>query len=431
MQDNDAALGLTVELISKSPCWKDTVIFVTEDDTQSGLDHVDGYRTLFLAIGPWVKREYVSKTHASLASVFKTINLILGMPPQNLYDAAATDLRDMFTGRPQPVALPLPAHPLRRRGQAELGAADPERGLLGDGRRRGGHAQRHPAEARGCPARSPSRSGPGAPRFADLRKENTMSRALLSGLLAIGSCLLAGASAAQPIEPVATPSAVHAEEQYLVGMVSPRLGSRALATGFGGYDTARESAVLGAAAEMTLTRWLGVRAGFYYVPTGPDNDNVRPNVGLRAQLLRQQDHGIDGAAAFNYRQERYVEDGGLLEAVLSVGRSGDRFTTFANVAYAQDPEADDFEGEVRAAALYRLVPSLGVGLQASYRRDLGSTDQRRDARVQPDDEIIAGPVVTFASGGWVLLLQGGVDSLKQNETSRTGAVAVAGIGTSF
>jgi hypothetical protein len=100
VQDNDAALGLTVELVSKSPCWKDTVIFVSEDDTQSGLDHVDGYRTLFLAISPWVKHQYVSKTHASLASVFKTINLILGLPPQNLYDASATDLRDMFTAIP-------------------------------------------------------------------------------------------------------------------------------------------------------------------------------------------------------------------------------------------------------------------------------------------------------------------------------------------
>jgi YVTN family beta-propeller protein len=52
VQDNDAALGLTVELISKSPCWRDTVIFVTEDDTQSGLDHVDGHRTVFLAGQP-------------------------------------------------------------------------------------------------------------------------------------------------------------------------------------------------------------------------------------------------------------------------------------------------------------------------------------------------------------------------------------------
>ena len=100
MQDNDAALGLTVELLSNSPCWKDTVIFVVEDDTQNGPDHVDGHRSILLAIGPWVKKEYVSKTHTSLASVFKTVNLILGLPPLNQYDAAATDLRDLFTSTP-------------------------------------------------------------------------------------------------------------------------------------------------------------------------------------------------------------------------------------------------------------------------------------------------------------------------------------------
>jgi hypothetical protein len=100
VQDNDAALGLTVELISNSPCWKDTVIFVVEDDPQNGLDHVDGYRSIFLAISPWVKREYVSKTHISLASIFKTVNLIFGLPPLNQYDAAATDLGDLFTAEP-------------------------------------------------------------------------------------------------------------------------------------------------------------------------------------------------------------------------------------------------------------------------------------------------------------------------------------------
>jgi hypothetical protein len=100
VQDNDAAVGLTVELISNSPCWRDTVIFVVEDDTQNGLDHVDGYRSIFLAISPWVKHEYVSKTHLSLASIFKTVNLIFGIPPLNQYDAAATDLRDLFTGKP-------------------------------------------------------------------------------------------------------------------------------------------------------------------------------------------------------------------------------------------------------------------------------------------------------------------------------------------
>ncbi len=100
IQDNDAALGYTVDLISHSPCWKDTVIFVVEDDTQNGYDHVDGYRSIFLAISPWIKHEYVSKTHLSLASIFKTVNLLLGIPALNQYDAAATDLRDLFTKTP-------------------------------------------------------------------------------------------------------------------------------------------------------------------------------------------------------------------------------------------------------------------------------------------------------------------------------------------
>jgi len=93
VQDNDAALGLTVDLISKSPCWKDTVIFVVEDDTQNGLDHVDGYRSIFLAISPWVKREHVTKSHISLASIFKTVDLILGVGPLNQYDADVKEAR--------------------------------------------------------------------------------------------------------------------------------------------------------------------------------------------------------------------------------------------------------------------------------------------------------------------------------------------------
>jgi len=100
VQDNDAALGLTVDLISHSPCWKDTVIFVVEDDTQNGLDHVDGFRSDFLAISPSVKHEHVSKVHSSLASIFKTVNLIFGLPPLNQGDASATDLRELFTDHP-------------------------------------------------------------------------------------------------------------------------------------------------------------------------------------------------------------------------------------------------------------------------------------------------------------------------------------------
>jgi DNA-binding beta-propeller fold protein YncE len=134
VQDNDAALGLTIDLISNSPCWKDTVIFVVEDDTQNGLDHVDGYRSIFLAISPWVKREYVSKTHASLASIFKTVELILGTPPLNQYDLAATDLRDLFTSQPNfapytaaPIAYASNPNPLWRKLTRDLDFSTPDR----------------------------------------------------------------------------------------------------------------------------------------------------------------------------------------------------------------------------------------------------------------------------------------------------------------
>src|SRR4029077_5921806 len=92
VQDNDSALGLTVELISNSPCWKDTAIFVVECDTQNGADPVDGHRSIFLAISPWVKKQYVSKTHTSLASIVKAVNLVRVCAQRCLYRASSASL---------------------------------------------------------------------------------------------------------------------------------------------------------------------------------------------------------------------------------------------------------------------------------------------------------------------------------------------------
>jgi DNA-binding beta-propeller fold protein YncE len=97
--DNDLALGKLLELFSHSPFWKDMAIFVTEDDAQDGQDHVDAHRSLLLMISPYAKPG-VSHIHTSMASILKTINLILGMPFINQYDAAASDLSDMFTDTP-------------------------------------------------------------------------------------------------------------------------------------------------------------------------------------------------------------------------------------------------------------------------------------------------------------------------------------------
>jgi len=97
--DNDLALGKLVELFSHSPFWNDMAIFVTEDDAQSGQDHVDAHRSLLLMISPYAKPG-VSHIHTSMASILKTFDLVLGMPFMNQYDAAATDLSDMFTNTP-------------------------------------------------------------------------------------------------------------------------------------------------------------------------------------------------------------------------------------------------------------------------------------------------------------------------------------------
>jgi YVTN family beta-propeller protein len=95
--DNDLALGRIVEAISKSRYWKDSAIFVTEDDSQDGLDHVDGHRTVGLVISPYTRRQAVDSTFYSIINIFRTIKQILGLPVVNQYDLAAQPMFDVFT----------------------------------------------------------------------------------------------------------------------------------------------------------------------------------------------------------------------------------------------------------------------------------------------------------------------------------------------
>lgn len=100
MVDNDLAVGRIVEFLSHSPYWKNMAIFITEDDAQNGVDHIDAHRSILMVVSPWAKKDYVSKVHFSFGSIFKTFWDILGLPYLNQYDAGATDLSDMFTGIP-------------------------------------------------------------------------------------------------------------------------------------------------------------------------------------------------------------------------------------------------------------------------------------------------------------------------------------------
>ncbi|MBO0935509.1 bifunctional YncE family protein/alkaline phosphatase family protein [Fibrella sp. HMF5335] len=98
--DNDLAVGMLVEHISKSKIWNESAIFILEDDAQNGPDHVDAHRSNALVIGPYVKRRSVDHTMYSTSGMLRTMELILGLPPMSQYDAGATPLFRSFTSTP-------------------------------------------------------------------------------------------------------------------------------------------------------------------------------------------------------------------------------------------------------------------------------------------------------------------------------------------
>ncbi|HWJ25931.1 MAG TPA: alkaline phosphatase family protein, partial [Flavisolibacter sp.] len=99
--DNDLAVGMLIEHLSESPIWKESVIFILEDDAQNGPDHVDAHRSPAYIAGGYIKRGYVDHTMYSTSSVLRTIELILGMPPMTQYDAAATPMWRCFAKEPE------------------------------------------------------------------------------------------------------------------------------------------------------------------------------------------------------------------------------------------------------------------------------------------------------------------------------------------
>ncbi len=98
--DNDLATGKIVDTISHSPYWKDSAIFVVEDDSQAGQDHVDGHRAPIQIISPYAQHGVVDSTYYTQITMVRTIEQILGIHPMNQLDSAATPMASAFTNRP-------------------------------------------------------------------------------------------------------------------------------------------------------------------------------------------------------------------------------------------------------------------------------------------------------------------------------------------
>lgn len=100
--DNDLALGRIIETITHSRFWDSTVVFVTEDDSQSGWDHISSYRTTCLIISTYSKLNKTIHTNYNQTSIVRSIEQILGIPPMNIIDATALPMFDCFSDTRQP-----------------------------------------------------------------------------------------------------------------------------------------------------------------------------------------------------------------------------------------------------------------------------------------------------------------------------------------
>jgi phosphoesterase family protein len=98
--DNDLALGRIVEALSKSRVWKESALFVLEDDAQNGPDHVDAHRSVAFVVSPYVRHGAVNSTLYTTSGMLRTIELLLGLPPMSQYDAAATPMYGAFQMTP-------------------------------------------------------------------------------------------------------------------------------------------------------------------------------------------------------------------------------------------------------------------------------------------------------------------------------------------
>jgi Phosphoesterase family len=98
--DNDLAVGMVIEALSRSRFWPETAVFIIEDDPQAGWDHVSPYRTTAYVASPWCRRGEVVSEFYSQTSLLRTMELILGLAPMNLLDAIATPMTACFADKP-------------------------------------------------------------------------------------------------------------------------------------------------------------------------------------------------------------------------------------------------------------------------------------------------------------------------------------------
>ena len=215
---------------------------------------------------------------------------------------------------------------------------------------------------------------------------------------------------------------------FLPSTLTATVGATAVvAFGSGGYDFARRGPLIDSAVEARVWGPFALRAQSTY---SSDTTRMRPSVGGRVQVLRQEAHGIDGALTVFFKTEGFTEPEGEIETFISVGRRFGQLAVLANVVYGQDPEGNERDGEARFAA-YRQSGRFLVGVDSRVRFAIG-TPHGHAALTEPKFDVAAGPVATFATGPLALFAEAGPSAFQLNGSDlRAGVAALAGLGAAF
>jgi hypothetical protein len=260
--------------------------------------------------------------------------------------------------------------------------------------------------------------------------------AIRIAIVCAGAVAMSGTAHAQEerdeavgVTATASATARAAEDGAFLSMtLAPRTGTTAaFAVAFGGYDSAAKSPRFDSVAEVHLWGPADLRGGATYSAAG---DRMRPNVGLRVQLLRQEAHGLDGSVGVFYKAEGFTEPEGEIETILSAGARFGALSLVGNLAYGQDPEGNERDGEARAA-VFRSWRAVSVGFDARARFALGV--QRAAAAVrEPRVDLAALPFASVVVGPVALFAQAGPSALRlANSDVVVGVTALGGVGAAF
>lgn len=202
---------------------------------------------------------------------------------------------------------------------------------------------------------------------------------------------------------------------------------RALAFVQGGYDSARGGSLFQATAEVGLFGGVSLRGGSTYL--GPSG-TMRPDFAVRVDALRQERHGLDLAASVGYEAQGFNLTPAIT-ARLAASRLFGSTRLLANAAYGVGTTQGERFGDLRLAGLRRVTRDLHVGLDSRFRIDL-ERDQNEPAG-EPDWEVDAGPVATYALGRFVVSANAGATALKYRLVpgQHAGLISMLGAGTVF